>query len=50
MQSIPEDLFGPATLPPFHPRMNLQVLRLDNNKLTGSLPLRIVRAKFMNTL
>mmetsp|Transcript_23481 Transcript_23481/g.55587 ORF Transcript_23481/g.55587 Transcript_23481/m.55587 type:complete len:260 (-) Transcript_23481:15-794(-) len=47
--TIPETLFGPASLPVFHPRFNLQVFDLHNNMLTGTIPERVTRAKLMNT-
>lgn len=28
--TVPETFFGPAKLPVFHPRFNLQIMRLDN--------------------
>lgn len=33
--TIPETLFGPATLPPFHPRFNLQVFDI-HDKCVGN--------------
>lgn len=47
--TIPDSLFGPASLPIFHPRFNLQVFDAHNNMLTGAIPTRVTRANLMTT-
>lgn len=46
---IPDALFGPATLPPFYPALNLQVFNVEYNQLTGALPARVLRGASLYT-
>ena len=42
--TIPETLFGPATVAPFAPTINLKVFNLRYNAITGGIPTRVARA------
>lgn len=47
--TIPEAMFGPATLPPFYPALNLQTFNAEYNQLTGAIPSRVSRGSVMST-
>lgn len=47
--SLPEEMFGPATLPPFYPALNLQTFNAQYNQLTGSIPERVTRGNVLTT-